>query len=82
MDCPYCGFSAPRMSLHSHLVEEHADAAERADETTYRLRNPEGNGIEVGMEAGADEDAAERFSNEVLMLAFDRLLNRLEEKEG
>lgn len=78
MDCPYCGFSAPRMSLHSHLVGQHTDEFER-EGTAYSLRNPEGDDIEVSMEAGADEDAAERFSNEVAMLAFDRLLNRLEE---
>ncbi len=67
------------MSLHSHLVDEHTDEFER-EGTAYSLRNPEGDDIEVSMGAGADEDTAEKFSNEVAMLGFDRLLNRLEEE--
>jgi hypothetical protein len=64
------------MSLHRHLVEEHADTLER-DGRTYRLHNPNGEDIETSVETG-DEDSAERFSNEVAMLVFDRLLDSIE----
>jgi hypothetical protein len=77
MDCPYCDASAPRMSLHSHLVEEHEDEIQR-DGATCRLRNPEGEDIEVSVDT-ADGETVKRFSNEVAVLAFDRLLNRLED---
>ncbi len=84
MDCPFedCGYGArTRMALHQHLVDEHADAVERRDATTYILKNPANDDeIVVSAEAGVDEDTLERFSNEVAMLAFDKLLNRLEEE--
>lgn len=70
-----------RMALHQHLVDEHADAVERQDATTYILKNPaKDDEIVVSAEAGVDEETLERFSNEVAMLAFDKLLNRLEEE--
>lgn len=70
-------------------MEDHADAVERRDATTYVLElpgEPEPSGeneIVVTAEAGIEEETLERFSNEVAMLAFDKLLNRLERgKEG
>jgi hypothetical protein len=84
MDCPFddCGYGArTRMSLHQHLVEDHADAVERRDATTYALEHPtKDDEIVVSAEAGVDDDTLERFSKEVAMLAFDKLLNRLEEE--
>lgn len=84
MDCPFegCGYTArTRMALHQHLVDEHADAVERRDATTYVLENPAtGDEIVVSAEAGMEDDTLEKFSNEVTMLAFDKLLNRLEEE--
>jgi hypothetical protein len=69
------------MSLHQHLVEDHADAVERRDPTTYVLERPaKDDEIVVSAEAGVDEETLERFSNEVAMLAFDKLLNRLEKE--
>lgn len=69
------------MSLHQHLVEDHADAVERRDATTYVLEYPsKDDEIVVSAEAGVDEETLERFSNEVAMLAFDKLLNRLEKE--
>ncbi|MFP4188456.1 MAG: hypothetical protein ACLFR5_03500 [Halobacteriales archaeon] len=81
MDCPYCDVSASRMSLHSHLVEEHTDEIER-EGATCRLRDPTGDGdnIEATVDTG-DGETVERFSNEVAMLVFDRLLDRLEERK-
>jgi hypothetical protein len=79
MDCPYCDESAPRMSLHSHLVDEHDDEIE-LDGATCRIKNPEGEDIEATVDT-ADGDTVDRFSNEVSMLVFDRLLDRLEEGE-
>lgn len=80
MDCPFegCGYSGARMTLHSHLVEEHADAVEQVDEKTYVLECPGADEeITVNAEAGVEDDTLERFSNEITVLAFDKLLNRL-----
>ena len=77
MDCPYCDTSASRMSLHHHLVDEHTDEIE-LDGATCRLKNPEGEDIEATVDT-ADDETVERFSNEVSMLVFDRLLDSLEE---
>lgn len=81
MDCPFegCGYSGTRMSLHSHLVDEHADAVEQVDEKTYVLTCPAvDEEITVNAEAGVEDDTLERFSNEITVLAFDKLLNRIE----
>jgi len=70
------------MSLHQHLVDEHKDAVERVDATTYVLTCPgAGEKITVHAEAGVGEDTLERFSNEIEVLAFDKLLNRLQSEE-
>lgn len=67
------------MSLHSHLVDEHADAVKQVDEKTYVLECPAADEeITVDAEAGVEDDTLERFSNEITVLAFDKLLNRLE----
>jgi len=83
MECPYCDLSASRMRLHSHVVEEHGGVLER-DGTTYTLSCPsEGCAETLTMGAGTStEDALEGFGNEVRMLAFDRLLDHLEEEHG
>lgn len=81
MDCPFeaCGYTGARMTLHGHLVDKHADAVEQVDEETYVLRCPGADEeIEVRAEAGIEDDTLERFSNEITVLAFDKLLNRLE----
>lgn len=81
MDCPFegCGYSGTRMSLHSHLLEEHSDAVEQVDEKTYVLTCPGADEeITVHAEAGVEDDTLERFGNEITVLAFDKLLNRLE----
>jgi len=82
MDCPYCDASAPRMSLHDHLVDEHSDEVER-DGATCRLPDPTGDGddIEATVETG-DDETVDRFSKEVAILVFDRLLDRLGEERG
>jgi hypothetical protein len=68
------------MTVHQHLIDEHTDAIERDDTSTYRLHNPEGDDVVVTAEAGIeDEDTLDRFSNEVAVLAFDKLLSRIEE---
>jgi hypothetical protein len=70
------------MGLHQHLVDEHADAVEQVDEKTYVLNCPAADEeITVHAEAGVEDDTLERFSNEITVLAFDKLLNRLEEKK-
>lgn len=70
------------MSLHSHLVEEHADAVEQVDEKTYVLTcRAADEEITVHAEAGVEGDTLERFSNEITVLAFDKLLNRLEQEK-
>jgi hypothetical protein len=81
MDCPFegCGYSGTRMSLHSHLVDEHADAVEQVNEKTYVLTCPAvDEEITVNAEAGVEDDTLERFSKELTVLAFDKLLNRIE----
>lgn len=79
MECPYCAYSGTRMTVHQHLIDEHSDALERDDAETYRLPNPEGDDVVVAAEAGIeDKETLERFSNEVAVLAFDKLLSRIE----
>lgn len=79
MDCPYCDRTEPRIRLHSHLVDDHPDAVE-SDGTAYTLVCPSQECDEtLTMDAGtATEEALEGFGNEVRMLAFDRLLDHLE----
>jgi hypothetical protein len=57
-------------------MDEHVDEIDR-DGATCRLHNPEGEDIEAEVDTG-DEETVDRFSNEVAVLVFDRLLDGLE----
>ncbi|MDZ7687253.1 MAG: hypothetical protein U5J64_00780 [Halobacteriales archaeon] len=74
------------MRLHQHLVDEHTDAVvrKRGDvRPRNRVWTPKrSTSIAVRAEAGIEDDETlERFSNEVTMLVFDKLLNRVEEED-
>jgi len=85
MNCPFgdgCGFSGTRMSLHQHLMDEHADAVER-DGAEYVYACPVcGDETRIAPETvdEDDDDTLEGFGNEIRMLAFDAMLDHLEEE--
>lgn len=80
MDCPYCETSKGRMLLHRHLVDEHGDEFEQ-EGTVYRIGCPyceEAAEVDVGEAPGVDEDEAGEYADDVVVMAFDVLLDHLE----
>ncbi|MDY6779286.1 MAG: hypothetical protein SV760_01815 [Halobacteria archaeon] len=84
MDCPYCDVTGSRMRIHHHLMDEHPDAVENTDEPgIYSYSCPEcGHTTEVEAGTGNEDEGTDDFSNEVTMLAFDKLLDHLEKEHG
>lgn len=81
MDCPYCTESHGRMLLHRHLVESHGDEVER-DGALYSLYCPrcsESVEVDVAEAPGVSEEEARTYSEDVAVMAFDVLLDHLEE---
>lgn len=83
MDCPYCGYSAPRISLHQHMLDNHGDQL-RKEGRNYVFSCPEcGKKTTIEPGSGAEPDElVEKYGTEVRMIALDRLLDHLENEHG
>ncbi|MDY6776217.1 MAG: hypothetical protein SV253_09145 [Halobacteria archaeon] len=85
MECPYCDLEAIRMRVHRHLLEEHDFLSERAgdDGGGYEFDCPDCGETAVIEPGGlGGEEEAQKFDNEMRMMAVDRLLNHLQEEHG
>lgn len=71
------------MSVHQHMLDSHGDELSR-EGRNYVFHCPECSQettIEPGSGAEPDE-LVEKYGNEVTMIAFDRLLDHLENEHG
>ena len=82
MKCPWCETDAPIRQLHAHLAREHGEQIrtyQRADRQFYEVVCPYcGQSYDQRIKkAGADESFVTEFEQQILMVAFDMLINHL-----
>ncbi len=81
MRCPYCSELKGRMLLHRHLLDSHADEVE-LDGAVYRLDCPrcsETVEVDVSQAPGVSEEEARGYADDVTVMAFDVLLDHMED---
>jgi predicted RNA-binding Zn-ribbon protein involved in translation (DUF1610 family) len=82
-DCPYCDESGSRMAVHHHLLESHDEVFEQRDGAlTYACPECGDESVVEPGTAPEESDPVERFGRELKMLAFDALLDHLEQEHG
>ena len=86
MRCPHCDFSASRMSLHAHLVNEHGEEIrisvdQGLNRMVFELTCPICKDS-VKQPLRKHPAVLEEYRREIQMVAFDLLLYHLAEKHA
>lgn len=84
IQCPYCDFSGPRMTVHAHLADAHAgELGWRTDERfgyTYCIVTCPVCGAkyeQVVRKARRDPAFVDEYEHEIRLVVFDLLLHHL-----